>query len=284
MRTSNTLVGVGIGGLVFLTALTTTGCATKKYVRQQTSPIQQRVEEVDKKQSDALASLESKEEKDVSRVEERAMTAENKANDAARAAQQADVKAVQAGDVARNATEMARTNQTKLGDLSNAFQTMDNFKLASAEDLLFRFDRAELTPDAKAKLDQVIQQTSGMNRYVLEIEGFTDKSGPSDYNLALSRRRADSVVRYLVDHNVPLRRIHMIGLGAQRVTEGQAANRPASLTKKEQRRVVVKVWVPETNLAAGATQQQTETRQMQSANTTTAPAVHEDQAEPITKP
>lgn len=283
MRTSNTLVG--IGGLVILAAFSTTGCATKKYVRQQTSPIQQRVDEVDKKHSDALASLEGKEQKDVSRVEERAMTAENKANDAARAAQQADAKAVQAGDVARNATEMARTNQGKLGDLSNAFQTMDNFKLASAEDVLFRFNRAELTPDAKAKLDQVIQQTGGMNRYVLEIEGFTDKSGPSDYNLALSRRRADAVVRYLVDHNVPLRRIHMIGLGAQQMTEGQAATRPASLTKKEQRRVVVKVWVPETNLAASAPQQQTETRQMQSANTTTvAPAPREDQAEPITKP
>jgi outer membrane protein OmpA-like peptidoglycan-associated protein len=241
------------------------------------------VEEVDKKQTDALASLESKEQKDVSRVEERAMTAENKANDAARAAQEADAKAAQAGETARGATEMARTNQSRLGDLSNAVQTIDDFKLAATEDVLFRFNRAELTPEAKAQHDQVIQQTSGANRYVLEIEGFTDKSGPSDYNLALSRRRADAVVRYLVDHNVPLRRIHMIGLG-ETPMQSQAAAEPASLTRKEQRRVIVKVWVPETNVASTATAPQVhqpETRQMQSSNTV---APHEDQAEPVTKP
>ncbi len=280
MKTSNTLVG--FSGLVMLFAFSSTGCATKKYVREQTSPIQQRVEDVDKKHSEALASLEGKEQKDVSRVEERAMTAENKANDAARAAQQADARAVQAGEVARNATDMARDSQGKIGTLTNAFQTMDNFKLISAEDVLFKFNRAELTPDAKAQLDQVIQQTSGMTRYVLEIEGFTDKTGSSDYNLALSRRRADSVVRYLVDHNVPLRRIHMIGLGEQTAMKAQPASTATS--RKEQRRVVVKVWVPETNLAASAAAPQAqpmETRQMQSA-TSTAP--QEDQPEPITKP
>ncbi len=279
MKTSNSLVG--FTSIVMLAAFSTTGCATKKYVRQQTSPIQQRVEEVDKKHSDALASLESKEQKDVSRVEERAMTAENKANEAARAAQQADARAVQAGEVARNATEMARASQARIGDLTNAFQTMDNFKLISAEDVLFKFNRYELTPDAKAKLDQIIQQASGMNRYVLEIEGFTDRTGPSDYNLALSRRRADAVVRYLVDHNIPLRRIHMIGLGEQ---AKNAETQETSLTRKEQRRVVVKVWAPETTLSASSSAQpepQMETRQMQSANAT---APHEDQPEPITKP
>ncbi len=280
MKTSNTLVG--FSGLVMLFAFSSTGCATKKFVRQQTTPIQQRVEEVDKKQTEALASLESKAQKDVSRVEERAMTAENKANDAARAAQQADARAVQAGEVARNATDMARDSQGKIGNLTNAFQTLDNFKLISAEDVLFKFNRSELTPDAKTQLDQVIQQTSGMTRYVLEIEGFTDKSGPTDYNLALSRRRADAVVRYLVDHNVPLRRIHMIGLGEQ--TKAQAEPASTTTSRKEQRRVIVKVWVPETTLAASAATPQAqsmENRQMQSASST---APQEDQPEPITKP
>jgi hypothetical protein len=129
------------------------------------------------------------------------------------------------------------------------------------------------------------QQTSGLNRYVLEIEGFTDKSDPSDYNLALSRRRADAVVRYLVDHNVPLRRIHMIGLGEQQMTEGQSTAQPAAMTRKEQRRVVVKVWVPETNLAASAPrEQQMESRPIQQQSASTPAAPREDQAEPVTKP
>jgi stage II sporulation protein AA (anti-sigma F factor antagonist) len=79
------------------------------------------------------------------------------------------------------------------------------------------------------------------------------------------------------------RRIHMIGLG-ETPMQSQAAAEPASLTRKEQRRVIVKVWVPETKIASTASApqaQQPETRQMQSSNTV---APHEDQAEPVTKP
>jgi outer membrane protein OmpA-like peptidoglycan-associated protein len=252
MRTSNTVIG--FSGLVVLVALSTSGCASKKFVLEKTNPIQQRVEAVDKKQSEALASLESKEQKDISRVEERAITAESKASDAARAAQQADGKATQAGETARGATVLGQANQTKIGDLTtgvaNAFMNLDNLKLASSEGVLFKFNSAVLTTEAKAKLDQVIQQTSTLSRYVLEIEGFTDKTGAREYNLALSQRRADAVMRYLIDNKVPLRRIHMIGLGVdQAAAEGEAT----SASRKEQRRVIVKVWVaPEPALAAAS--------------------------------
>ncbi len=251
MRTSNTVIG--FSGLAMLLALSTSGCATKKFVLEKTNPIQQRVEAVDKKQSEALASLDSKEQKDISRVEERAITAESKANDAARAAMQADTKATQAGETARGATVLGQTNQTKIGDLTtgvtNAFMNLDNLKLASSEGVLFKFNSVVLTEDAKAKLDQVVQQTSSLSRYVLEIEGFTDKTGAAGYNLALSQRRADAVMRYLLDHKVPLRRIHMIGLGADQAAAEEAT--PAS--RKEQRRVVVKVWVaPELAITAAS--------------------------------
>jgi OOP family OmpA-OmpF porin len=260
MKTSKTLLG--ISGLLVAVALATPGCATKKYVRSQTAPIDQRVTEIDQKHTQALASLEDKEQKDVSRVEERAMTAENKANSAAQAAQVADGKAVQAGQIANSAVQMAQANQSKIGDLSNAVQNIDNFKLVSTEDILFGFNKSQLTPDAKSKLEAIAQQATGMNRYVVEVEGFTDKTGPADYNLALSRRRADAVVRYLVDQNIPLRRIHMIGLGeasAMPMTDTQTASteRPRA-SAKEMRRVVVKIWAPE---GAASTTAQTQARQ-----------------------
>lgn len=259
-----------------LVALSTTGCATKKYVRNQTSPIQQRVEEMDKKHTDALNTLEGKEQKDVSRVEERAMTADNKANDAARAAQTADQHAQEANQSAQNASNLAQQANSRLGDLSNVVQNIDSFKQITAEDVLFGFNKATLSKDAQQKLDQIVQQASGMGRYVLEIEGFTDKTGPRDYNLALSRRRADVVVRYLVDKGVPLRRIHMIGLGeeqpmsagmagqpgmaaqpgasAQPMANEQGQEKPAKLSRKEQRRVIVRVWAPETTMSASNSQ------------------------------
>jgi OOP family OmpA-OmpF porin len=43
---------------------------------------------------------------------------------------------------------------------------------------------------------------------VLEVSGFADATGNVDRNRALSQRRADAVIRYLVEnHNIPLRRI-----------------------------------------------------------------------------
>ncbi len=254
MSGSKTLVG--FSGLVLLAALSTPGCATKKYVQQQTNPIQQRVEDLDKKHSEALASLEGKEQKDVSRVEERAMTAENKANDASRAAQQADSKATQAGQAAQNATQMAQAAQSKVNDLNTAVQNVDNFKVAATNDVLFKFNSATLTEDGKSKLDQVAQQATAMPRYVVEVEGYTDKSGPKDYNLVLSRRRADTVVRYLVDHNVPLRRIHMIGLGVYSATATAENQGEQKLTKKEQRKVTVKLYAPESTMSASRAQNQ----------------------------
>jgi len=53
-----------------------------------------------------------------------------------------------------------------------------------------------------------------MKRYFVAIEGFTDKTGTPEYNLELSRRRAEAVQTYLVSqHNVPVYRIQIVGLG-----------------------------------------------------------------------
>ena len=44
--------------------------------------------------------------------------------------------------------------------------------------------------------------------YVLEVSGYADTTGSIARNRALSQRRADAVIRYLVEnHNIPLRRI-----------------------------------------------------------------------------
>jgi OOP family OmpA-OmpF porin len=56
----------------------------------------------------------------------------------------------------------------------------------------------------------------------VELVGFTDPIGSTQYNLALSRRRAEAVQRYLIKNNVPLRGIHIVGMGKEQP--------PASLT------------------------------------------------------
>ena len=53
-----------------------------------------------------------------------------------------------------------------------------------------------------------------MKRYFVAVEGYTDTTGTADYNLQLSRRRADAVVLYLsAQKNVPFYQIRTIGSG-----------------------------------------------------------------------
>ena len=79
----------------------------------------------------------------------------------------------------------------------------------------------------------------GNNNYVLEIQGFTDASGGAASNLELSRKRADEVVRYVtLKHNIPLRRIHVLGLGED-APNADNSNRAA---RKQNRRVDINVY------------------------------------------
>lgn len=252
-------VAIGLGALI---ALSTAGCATKKFVHQRIEPVDRRIEAVDKKAdqtNQALARLEEETQRGISRADERALTADGKAGDAARAAQQADGKAGQAAQLAQNAQQLAIQNQSKLGDVQHMVENLDKYKLVTTQDIQFGFNKSQLTPEAKAKLDQLVG-TAGTGRGVLEVEGFTDRTGSREYNLTLSRRRADAVTRYLVGHNVPLRSIHTLGLGSeQSVTENAGASRTEM--RKQMRRVVVRVYAPETGLAATAARLEATPRQ-----------------------
>jgi len=76
-------------------------------------------------------------------------------------------------------------------------------------------------------------------RFFIAVEGYTDSTGSRDYNEVLSRHRADSVVEYLVGkHDIPIYRIHMVGLGPEKPVD-EAHNRAG---RAKNRRVEVKVF------------------------------------------
>lgn len=232
-------------GLPMLVALVTSGCATKKYVAETVAPIEKRIGEVDKKSSEAVANLGEKLQKDISRVEERAMTADSKAVDAGRSAQQADAKAVQATQLAQNSQRLGEQNRSKIGDVERVVEAIEKYKLVATDEVLFDFNKAVLTPEAASKLDQIVQNAGKVERPILEVEGFTDPIGSKDYNLSLSRRRADAVVRYLVGKGVPLRRVHVLGLGSEQQPGAEAMPKTAkerAEVRKQMRRVVLRTY------------------------------------------
>ena len=67
-----------------------------------------------------------------------------------------------------------------------------------ARTVYFEFDKANLTPEARSKLDSLVTHISGSQTIIgAGIAGYADKFGSSDYNMALSKRRAKAVYDYL---------------------------------------------------------------------------------------
>jgi len=104
-----------------------------------------------------------------------------------------------------------------------------------------------LTPEAQEALDKLAADKGNVKRFVVAVEGFTDKIGSTEYNNALSQRRANAVVNYLVTkHNVPLFRIYMVGLGSQKPAD-EGRTREARM---KNRRVEVKIYSADQTMAS----------------------------------
>jgi outer membrane protein OmpA-like peptidoglycan-associated protein len=225
-------------------ALVSQGClATRKHVDQQIAPVQAQVNTVQKQTADnkqAIGDLD----RQVATTDEKASEAGRKAQEAAEAAQRADDAANQAARNAMSAHAAADQVGSRLEQTVNNF---DNYRLLNTEKVFFRLGKYNLTDDEKAKLDQAIQALGGAKNYVIEVEGYTDTTGGKAYNIALSQRRADAVVRYLAVHNVPVRKIHDVGIGTE---EPNATNKTPE-ERKENRRVDVRVYALDLTGAAG---------------------------------
>lgn len=220
----------------------TQGCATKKYVNQQVSPVDQRVTEL-ARQSDeqgrSIGDLDSKVDTSVSRLDENIRTAQRIAEDATRMAQDA-------GETANSAVSASKENQTRLASLETKLGSVHNYELNSTESVVFGFDRHDLNDEAKAKLNELMAKVKGNPVFVVEVQGYTDKTGSTAYNLALSEKRADAVVRYLTTtYNIPLRNIHKLGVGS----DDPVADNATRDGRKQNRRVEVRVFTPEISAA-----------------------------------
>jgi len=219
-------------GILSVFILAASGCASKKYVNQQINPVSQRLAQYEKQTNDRLAWLNNKQQTDIAEVNERIAATDHKLS------QVADVvnteRQANQGSAARSTEEMEITNAA-----NSAVASALNYRLVDKADVIFGFDKFDLTPAAKSALDAVVLKFRAEPRAVVELAGFTDPIGSSKYNLGLSRRRAWAVERYLVQHNVPIRSIHVVGLGEETVPASLAplsAPETAAVGSKDQYR------------------------------------------------
>jgi outer membrane protein OmpA-like peptidoglycan-associated protein len=222
--------------------LLTTGCATKKYVNNTTAPIQAKVNQVGDQTTQNSQQIQDTNKK-VADVDDRATNGISAANEKAGAADQHANDAMNhANDAMTSATSAngkADANTQSIDKLRDVVANIDDYKLQTSVTVPFKFDKAMLTPETRQDLDKLAQDVQSDKRFFISVEGYTDKTGSVAYNEALSRKRADAVVEYLVaKHDIPIYRIHMIGLGEEKPVD-EARNRDA---RAKNRRVEVKVF------------------------------------------
>lgn len=230
-------------------ALLAGGCASKKYVRNTAAPIQAKVDQVGEQTTQNTQQIQDTRTQ-VKDVDERATNGIGSANEKATAADQHAGEAMNHANDAMNhandamnrantADQKSDQNTQGLNSLRQAVENIDDYKLQTAVTVPFAFNKAALTPESRRELDKLAQDVQSDKRFFLSIEGFTDKTGGAAYNEALSRKRADAVVQYLVaKHDIPIYRIHTIGLGNEKPLD-EARNRTA---RAKNRRVEVKVF------------------------------------------
>jgi OOP family OmpA-OmpF porin len=101
--------------------------------------------------------------------------------------------------------------------------------------VLFGFDSTEIDPQAFNMLDEAVVVMGKNSDLKVEINGHTDSTGSAEYNLGLSERRANTVMKYFVDKGIDASRLTAKGFGLTQpvadngTKEGRAKNRRVEL-------------------------------------------------------
>lgn len=94
--------------------------------------------------------------------------------------------------------------------------SQQDFVVNVGDRVFFETDSTDLTPQARATLDNQAQWLAQYNQYTFTIEGHADERGTREYNIALGARRAQTVREYLAARGVQPNRMRTISYGKER--------------------------------------------------------------------
>jgi len=175
--------------------------ARKNYVKRQTDPIRDRVNELDD-----LTAANSKAIKDTdARAQAGIQLASNKANEA-------DQHAIEAGNKATMAQQSAQQATTRIQTVETVVGNIDQYKASNQTEIRFKPGQTVLSKNAKDALDEMANSVQGQRGYIIEVQGFS--SGKGQIAIQNSQKMAESVARYMVlNHEIPVYRIYLVGMG-----------------------------------------------------------------------
>jgi len=175
--------------------------ARKNYVKRQTEPIRDRINELDD-----LTATNGKAIKDTdSRAQAGIKLASDKANEA-------DQHAIDAGNKATMAQQSAQQASTRIQTVETVVGNIDQYKASNQTEIRFKPGQTMLSKNAKDALDEMANTVKGQRGYIIEVQGFS--SGKGQTAISNSQKMAESVVRYMVlNHEIPVYRIYLVGMG-----------------------------------------------------------------------
>jgi outer membrane protein OmpA-like peptidoglycan-associated protein len=203
--------------------------ARKKWVNRQLDPVKERLNELDQ--------LQAKNAQDIKDVDQRA---QNGIHAAQSTADQASQTASQASQTAGQAQQLAQTATDKTNQLGETVSGIDQYHPVTNTDIQFRPGQTILNAKAKDALDQIVTQMQGQKGYVVEVAGYSRTRGTA--GIENSQHMAEAVQRYLVEHQIPVWRIHEVAMGNAPVDDGNGGTTAAGS--------VVRISLMENSLAA----------------------------------
>jgi len=222
-----------LGLAVSLAVMGAAGCATKKYVRNQTAPLVEHTDQLEGKTAENNRRIRS--------TDERAQAGIRQAQGTAEAAGQS---AEGANKTAGDAENAANDAVHRADSLDSVVKGLDSYKPVSDVTVTFGFDKSLLTRNDREQLDSFAARVGSARSYILEVTGGTDSTGSAQYNYELSQRRADAVVQYLAArYGIAAHRFYLIGIGKDK----EVASNTSPEGRKQNRRVTVQLL---SNLAA----------------------------------
>lgn len=84
------------------------------------------------------------------------------------------------------------------------------------DNIFYDFDKATLRPESATALDELVKLLNENPNITIELAAHADYRGAAQYNKNLSQRRAESVVRYLIEHGISSDRLTPVGYGKER--------------------------------------------------------------------
>ena len=221
-----------VASLLALTVAVAPACASKKFVRTEVGNVNSKV--------DTLSGTVEETQERTRRNEERIGAVDSKAESAGRSATDARAAADAAAASAKEVDTRLGTRITGVEAAEAANRRLVYTVTLSEDQGNFKFGKAELPDQAKARLDEVVNQlkTDTKNNIFIEIEGHTDNVGSKALNEQLGMERAEAVKRYLYEqYQIPLHKMNVISYGEDK----PIAPNKTKAGRAQNRRVVIKV-------------------------------------------